>query len=297
MIQLPVTEEQKDAMERTAGVASMMALAGDQLDAAQIERVFSPEKRGDLIVRLADTIVRFARGDKFADEEVGAEEYVYPKKFGKAPKSVMEQVGILRLFFPDLTLYPGYSNKLRCPQTADGLYVIPDWRRVADMYAEACVIAIAHLRKMLGLKFREAPVLFDFSDAYQRRNVRTEEMLEEARLMQHTCDLFILPAQFGIAHAGRSPRRVTEALARTEFHLGVFEVACMLLTHPEQFGCKNPHWIGCAGDERTMYNPEDPAREILAFAFLDGKIGPGIAYVGRFNEDFGCATGFLPQLM
>ena len=53
-------------------------------------------------------------------------------------------------------------------------------------------------------------------------------------------------------HRGCSARRARVSMAGNEFGLGVFTVACMLLTHPERLSSEDTLMIDCGGDEYSV---------------------------------------------
>ncbi len=289
-----MTEDQWLAVQDIMRNALGRVIARDLFDEEQVAR-FLERENDDHRMEMAVTklIGDCVRGGKHAAEAVEASDYVYPKKFGVAPKPVAEQIGILRRYFPKLVTYTGKAIDAKSSVYAEGKYVFPHWRTLGETYQQARELVMSHLMKQR--KFCVHPSCSSFDFERQRRNARTEEMLDEVRGAQENADMLIVPAQFGKVHRGKSPRMITEELARTEFHLGVVEVGCMLLTHPERIQYGHAHWIVCAGDEFLPSISGGEIGEVSAFAVLDHLAGLYVAYAGNERRDFGTATGFLPE--
>ena len=80
----------------------------------------------------------------------------------------------------------------------------------------------------------------------------------------------------------------------SEFGLGAFEVAIMLLTHPERLLHEDDLWIDCAGGE---FAPETNGAfsDAPIFDFSDGRLGFGTGPASLANANYGSASGFSPQ--
>ncbi len=289
----PITPGQRRQLRIIIENAFAVSVESDELDKDGVQRLI---ENGDRLKKgLHELILECSRVNKYRSEEESPNDYSYPTKFGRAPKPVVEQVGILRQYFPRLTSHDECAAEYRLPPMADGWFVVPYWREIADTYGDACMRLMPLIEQTYGKTHREY-TLERFGEEAQRRSQRTTEMMDALRGFQRGCDMLIFPAQFGALHGGKSARRVSEILARTEFHLGLFEVGCMLLTHPERLGHKNNHWIGCAGDEMMPAYTTDETRDVRAFLYMDGRAEPVMTWVGRSSGNFGCATGFVSQL-
>ncbi len=87
---------------------------------------------------------------------------------------------------------------------------------------------------------------------------------------QAGCIWLAFPMQFGALRQGSSVREVRSALGQKEFGLGVFETACLLLTHPERL-LGGPFVVDCVGDEfSTTQNAEPDFDSALSFGFSVG---------------------------
>jgi len=134
---------------------------------------------------------------------------------------------------------------------------------------------------------------------YLRQHERTVKKFEALAEQQKGYDILVVAAQFGLRHRGRSVRRAREVFTVNEFGLGVFEIGCMLLTHPGRLQDYDDLWIDCAGDEYDDAGAGSSGFYSLFrctpyFGFSVGKIvfGAGVASQG---SGYGSASGFLPQ--
>jgi len=129
---------------------------------------------------------------------------------------------------------------------------------------------------------------------YLRQHERTAKKLEALAEQQKGYDILVVAAQFGLRHRGRSVRRAREVFTANEFGLGAFEIGCMLLTHPERLQNYDDLWIDCAGDE---YAPAaDGDFSFAPFFYFDGgRVEFGSSWFDDAYDDFGSASGFLPQ--
>ncbi len=83
-------------------------------------------------------------------------------------------------------------------------------------------------------------------------------------------------------------------LRHPEFGLGSLAVGSMLLTHPERLVRWEQLHIDCPGDE---FAPGADGRfdHAPVFDFDGSRVGFGASQVSIVNEDYGSASGFLPQ--
>ena len=81
-----------------------------------------------------------------------------------------------------------------------------------------------------------------------------------------------------------------------EFGLGTFEVAVMLLTHPERLTDCNDLWIDVPGNE---YSPVAGGHFDNApyFSFNDGKVKFNVNWTDNANTNYGSASAFLPKCL
>lgn len=109
-----------------------------------------------------------------------------------------------------------------------------------------------------------------------------------------SCDILIVPAQFGLRHAGRSMRRARELYAKNEFGLGLFATAAMLLTHPRRLTSYYSLFLQCPGDEYADTHGDFVQAPSFGFSYgADGKMLFYPRWTLATHEEYGSATGFI----
>ena len=228
----------------------------------------------------------------YADEEVSSR-YGYLSGYTK-PKDVIWQSNRLRELFPGVGFHDEKAaQKMAVPKGAEGLLVIPRWQSMAPTYGEAVQIVLTKLnetRKGKFYNYREN----EMGPDNLRESIRKIEVMEQIAQSQKGYDLLVIPAQFGIAHRGRSVRRARVVIGSKGFGLGAFEIGIMLLLHPERLQHYDDLWIDCAGDE---FKPSGEREFSFApfFSFSGRRLKFGAGGVGRARGRCGSASGFLPQ--
>ena len=227
--------------------------------------------------------------DQFADEEVESE---YGYLSGYEPKPIVEQVARLRELFPELSSVDESVAEQPLPQHAEGWFAIPRWEKVADTYGNALAKVFGVLSSARDGEFynyREGKM----GSQHLRQHERTVAMLKRISEQQGNNDILIAPAQFGLRHRGRSVRRAREVMSASEFCLGAFQIAVMLLTHPERLQHYDDLWIDCAGDE---YDAAAGGSWSSApyFYFYD-RVGFSSYWLDFPNYSCGSPSGFVPQ--
>jgi hypothetical protein len=102
-------------------------------------------------------------------------------------------------------------------------------------------------------------------------------------------------AQAGMLHRGCSARRARVRMAGNEFGLGVFDVACILLTHPERLSTDETLMIDCGGDEYSVHGDYSFDRVPLFDVDIAG-IEFSIFYEDRSRNLWGTPSGFLYRI-
>ena len=108
-------------------------------------------------------------------------------------------------------------------------------------------------------------------------------------------DFVVVAAQYGMQHRGCSARRARVAMAGNESGLGVFAVACMLLTHPQRLSSEDTPMIDCGGDEYSVRGDYTFDRVPLFDYDLSG-IEFSIFYDDRSRNLWGTPSGFLYKI-
>lgn len=283
-----VTDGQKKQVKRFAEDAVDRAVVEGVLDKDSIQKLIEngDEFQADIIA----SIKKHSLSNQFADEEVESS-YGYLSGYRK-PKGMTEQVNILR------QLIPGIGNALEklaeqpLPGNAEGWFAIPRWQSVGKTYNEA-------VQKVLDLIKQQRGSFYNYREGqlgakYLRKHERTTKKLEALGEAQKGYDILVVAAQFGLRHRGKSVRRAREVFMGSEFGLGAFEIACMILTHQERLANYDDLWIDCAGDEYAPGGDGDFSHA-PCFLFSDGKVKFDTHWVGGAYEHCGSVSAFLPQ--
>lgn len=264
------------------------ALVGVGLDGDGFRRIVdhADEFQADIMASIKNHTM-----DKFMNEEA-ASNYGYSSGY-KKPKSMAEQVQILRHFFPGI----GHTDETIAerslpPNTAcEGYFAIPNWQRVAKTYGEACQKVFGMIRKTRNGKFhnyREGKL----GPQHLRQSERSIEEWQNLADEQKDRDILVVAAQFGFKYRGRSVRRALEIMSSAEFGLGVFAIGIMILTHPERFQDLDDLWVDCVGDEFN-FGASDRRGDSPYFRFVNDKIEFGARNVSDACARYGSASAFV----
>lgn len=232
----------------------------------------------------------------------------YPAAY--KPRSIREQIYILRLMFPEMRMHKDDVWNAEClanrppPDGAEAWFAVPVWQRIAPTYEQALVKMLKALAR--GREVREADIEWlpaDLGSRKLRKNENSAKLLKLLYDRQEAPDgILVIPAQLGLLYQRMEIKQVQAAFRENEFHLDAFTVASILLTHPERlddddiFGSL---WIHAAGDEVSV--EEDP---------LEFRFGMGFGFGGADDvmtlspeepdEHDGMsafATGFVPEAL
>jgi hypothetical protein len=222
--------------------------------------------------------------DRYKDEEVESD-CEYPGNYFVRP--INEQVEILQQYFPHLSfkLY-GELKPSELPEGAEGWFVVPKLERIAG----ADELATEKIMRLINSSLTPSFGMLNFC-----KKRKTREAIESLSLGSAN-DFILFPAQFGLRHRGRSVRRAQDLASSSEFFLGLYEVGCMLLTHPERLDASlKTLGIYCAGNEDHCYN----GRELFDTPLFRWDIGSNtliysdIHYPEKPDKKYGTASGFL----
>ena len=238
-----------------------------------------------------DSFGQMSVTNQFVSEEVPSK-YGYPS--GYKPKGLAEQVKRLRELFPGIGEASEKLASVTLPTNTEGWFAIPRWQTLAKTYGQAVQKVLDVIKQTRGGKFynhREGQL----GPNQLRQLARTEKFFCDLAEAQGNPDILIVPAQFGLMHAGKSVRRAREVFLVNEFGLGAFAVGIMLLTHPDRLQHYDDLWIDCAGDE---FAPVADGQFSNAPCF-DGFGGVELEFdaddVSRAHDRCGSASGFSPQ--
>ncbi|NQT50232.1 hypothetical protein HQ571_06070 [Candidatus Kuenenbacteria bacterium] len=226
----------------------------------------------------------------YADEVVESS-YDYAPEY--RVRIVAEQVERLAVEFPNLDF--SHVEELasgKLPEGAEGWGVIPKQSKVAKSCHGAMDKAIDLLSAQHGKKFKNWRV-GALTEKYLRLLEKTEKTL--AKLEAETPgDYLVIPFQFGKKWRGKSVRHAQARFAEDEFGLGPYEVAILLLTHPDRITGSNQLNIDCGGCEYRTDVSESAFPFCLDFSwYYDCKR----MVLNRFGADYafelwGSASGF-----
>ena len=230
--------------------------------------------------------------DKYKNEEVKST-YGYLSGY-KKPHPITAQTNRLCELIPGV----GYADEQiaegELPKNAEGWFAIPKWQSVAPTYAEAVQKVFELIKKTHGkfYNYRDGQI----TNERLRQSTKTQGVLDQFAEAQKGYDILVIPAQFGILHRGRSVRRALEVMVdQGQFGLGAFAIGIMLLTHPERLDNYDDLYIDCAGDEFDDPDIVASFSRAPCFSFDVGKVRFGAYRVDHAVDDYGSASGFVPQ--
>ena len=261
------------------------ALDAMEISKAEAQRVI--QKGGEFQQKLRN-IINELGVLPYADEETESS-YGYPD--GYHSRTVAEQVETLLKHFPNLDashVQELVSGEL--PEWAEGWAVIPKPDKIG-IYHEALAKAIALLAKDRKLQnWREG--------ALTEKHLRLKEKTAQThtKLNEQPGDFWVFPFQFGKKWRGHSVCNAQVRFVESEFGLGPYEVAILLLTHQDRITGSNQLYIDCAGCEYS------PAADGDFFACLSFGWGGGgellvLSYSSTddVSQQWGAVSGFLAQ--
>lgn len=265
--------DQLEAGERTGGKKGK---TGDQLRAFLEGR--NPFDRAELEKVLP-----------YADEETESN-FGYPDGFRM--RTVEEQAATLLKLFPNLDA--SHVQELasgELPAWADGWAVMPKPGKIGRDYYVTLELAIGHLAKSRKFKnWREGQL------AKKHLRLKEKTAQAQAKLDEQPGDFWVFPFQFGLKWRGHSVRNAQVRFDDNEFGLGPYEVAILLLTHPDRITGPNQLCIDCAGCE---YSPvaDGDFFACLCFYWSDGckRLELVDSRAGLVNGRWGAVSGFLAQ--
>lgn len=223
------------------------------------------------------------------------------------PKSVEDQIDILRSHWPDLDPDPALKyyrevySTLTLPGWVEGPFVILP-PMVGEYYEELGRLHRADDRQtdqLFGALARDrGRALHIRRDQFDPHDLMWVERTNKFRALKkgYPGDLLIIPAQFGVRHRGRSVRRARRMFDRNEVGLDLNMVATMLLTHPERLQHHKDLSIDCAG---SGYDPVSHRYSLITPNFhvgLDGfddNVYAGLRWSDQAKPYSGSVTCFL----
>jgi len=211
--------------------------------------------------------------------------YGYPA--GWRLKEIEQQFMILRDFFPGLELKAEIPASL--PEGAEGWLLVPKPSRIANNYNEA-------LQKLLSLDTGVQPTFLNLREG--KLSIEHLQMVEDTnqildRLEQSTPgDYLILAVQCGQQHRAKSVLQVRRTFKENEYGLGPFEIASLLITHPDRLSDYEHLAIDCPGCEYTTSSDGDFSYS-LYFTWGEEGLYLDCSSIEGVAPGFGSASGFL----
>ena len=264
----------------------------DLLDQQRAQLVLDGEKKikAEISQLIVDVIQRHTISDKYKDEQVDSNR-VYPPSYRVRP--VEAQVTELKKHFPKLGSCLEKLARRPLPEGAEAWFAIPRWDALAPTYNEAVEMVLGVIATRRKFQNRIAGRL---GPTYLRQSERSKLAGKILADQQAGNDIMVVAAQAGLLHRGCSARRARVAMAGNEFGFGVFEVACMVLTHPERLSTEDTLMIDCGGDEYSVRGDYTFDRVPL-FDFDISGIEFSIFYEDRSRNLWGTPSGFLYKMV
>jgi hypothetical protein len=288
------TEQQNRLLQQFLNDAAQEAYRTviEQLDQQSAQTVLDMGRKvkSEVAERVVEIVHRHTVSSKYLDEEVGSNR-VYPPTYRVRP--VEAQVTELRKLFPALGSCQEKLARKPLPEGAEAWFAIPRWQALAPTYNQAVELVIEVLATKRKFSNR---IIGKLGDKFLRQCERSrlaEKILAE---QQQGNDFVVVGAQAGLLHRGSSARRTRVSMAGNEFGLGVFAIACMLLTHPERLSTGDTLMIDCGGDEYSVRGDYTFDRVPL-FDYDIAGIEFSIFYEDRARNLWGTPTGFLYKLV
>lgn len=288
------TEEQNrrilEILSETAQEACLAAI--EQLDLGRARSVLDAEYllRSEVGTYLLEVIHRYASCDKYIDEQVPSNRD-YPPSYRVRP--IEAQVSELRKIFPGLGSCMEKIARLGLPVGAENWFAVPRWQTLAESYNEALARVLAEIAKRRKFQDRLGGKV---GPTFLRQSERAKLAGGILADQQTGNDILILALQFGRHHRGCSARRARVRMESNEFALGAYEIACMLLVHPERLSSGDSLMIDCGGDEYSLRGDYTFDRVPLFDYDLSG-IEFSIFYEDRSRNLWGTPSGFLYKLV
>ena len=288
------TDQQNRQLQEFLGEAVQEAYrtAIEQLDqqSAQVVLDMSRKLKPEVASLIADVIHRHTVSDKYKDEEVGSNR-VYPPTYRVRP--VEAQVTELRKLFPKLGSCMEKLARRPLPEGAEAWFAIPRWEALAPTYNEAVELVLSTLATKRKFQNR---IVGRIGPTYLRQSERSKLAGKILADQQTGNDILVVAVQAGMVHRGCSARRARIAMAGNEFGLGIFAIACMLLTHPERLSTEDTLMIDCGGDEYSVRGDYTFDRVPL-FDYDMSGIEFSVFYEDRSRNLWGTPSAFLYKMV
>jgi len=227
----------------------------------------------------------------FADEEVESN-FGYPEGF--RIRSVEKQVERLLSLEPFKNFDATHVEELaggELPDGAEGWAVIPKPVKAEKGYYGALELI---LRLLAADRKFQNWIEGKLSGKHLLLTEKTSDA--HAKLDKQPGDFWVFPFQFGLRHRGRSVRRARILFSDSEFGLGAYEAAVLLITHPDRITGPGQLYVDCAGVEYApsadgdffaclcfgwSYDYERLELNYDGTGFVDGRWGSGSGFLAQ----------------
>lgn len=170
-------------------------------------------------------------------------------------------------------------------------YVIPKVKGDYTKNIQKALDAIKSTRPFYN--WREGQI----DDKHLRRLVKTITALSTVYKAQKG-DYIVIPAQLGTKYKGKSVDQARKEFEANEFGLGTFEVACILLTHPDTIESYiksyKDLYLDCAGDEASPVT-DGVFSSAPSFYWVDGGLRFIFRWARKASGSFGAASAWISK--
>ena len=228
----------------------------------------------------------------WSDEERKSDVGCYPEGFQiRTPK---EQLEIWMQYFPDLdgSHVLTLADQSLLSTEAESWAVIPKFLKVKNGdYYEALDRMLILLAEQCKFKnWREEALTPEHLQIVRRT------MLAHNELNKLPGDFWVFPFQFGKRWAGKSVRRGRILYDESEFGLGPYESAALLVSHPNRITGLGQLYIDCSG---CIYSPTASGQFVYCLGF-DWDSDYDHLHLNYYSVDdvdsvFGSLSGFRPS--
>ncbi len=224
----------------------------------------------------------------------------------KGPKPILKQIDALaRILSLSSNHALEYAEKVlptrTFPDGCEGPFAIANHNALVKRFfpeVEDDKERLSRAASLIVTKIGESRELYNYREGELtpdrfRLNGLTAHALERLAEEQQG-DIWIVGAQFGKRHAGKTVCKAREDMIHPEFGAHTVAVGSMLLTHPERFVSNGDLWLDIPGDD---FDPVSDGSFGVAplFEFLGGAAGFGTRGVNCTDEHYGSVSLFLPQ--
>jgi hypothetical protein len=287
------TPDQQASLQKLLGeaVSAGSRAAIEKLDQQAAQLVL--EKHSQLKAEFTQAFVEIVQRHTVSDRYKGEETYSkheYSPTYRTRP--IEAQVTALRKFFPSLGGCIERIARRPLPEGAEAWFAIPRWQTVASTYNEAVELVLAALAQQRKFANRMQGKL---SSAFLRPAERSEHALALLAGQQPGSDIYVVGAQLGRLHRGRSARRTRVLMLGNEFGLGAFAFGCILLTHPERLSTIDALMVDCCGDDYSL-GADRVFDRVPLFEYDLGGLEFSVFFNDRARNLWGSPSGFLFQM-